>query len=330
MSSPKRLVLFATGGTISMRPDATGAAVPVLRGADLLRQYPQLENVATVDVVEFSLVGGPQLTPSMVFELARQVEAALDEGRYDGAVVTQGTDTLEEASFMLDLLLRTDKPVVYTAAMRDNADLSADGPRNLFGALITAAAEQARGMGVLVVAGDRIFAAVDVMKTHTLDAATFQAPGRGPLGCVLPARKRVVFFHRPLLRQTLPASGVCDNVPIVTAALGLGPELLHAAVAGGASGIVIEALGAGNLPPQWQSAVAETVAAGVPVVLASRCPAGTALDLYGYPGGGRRLVEAGAILAQGLSPAKARIKLMLALSVSRELDYLRTVFEYLF
>lgn len=329
MAQGKRLLLFATGGTIATRRDADGRAVPVLGGAELLGALPPLHGVESVDIVEVSRLGGPQLTVEGMFDLARRVDAAL-AADYDGVVITQGTDTLEESCFLLDLVLATDKPVVFTAAMRGADEAGADGIRNLWAALMVAADVQAHEAGVLVVFGDQIFAAVDATKVHTASPMGFEAPGRGPLGFVVPARQRVVFVHRSLTRQKLAADGIVADVPIVTAALGGGAALLRAALTGGAAGIVIETLGTGNLPPDWEPAVRAAVAAEVPVVLASRVSQGPLLDAYAYPGGGARLREAGALFAQGLNAAKARIKLMLALNVSRDPRDLRELFEYLY
>jgi len=328
MGQGKRLVLFATGGTIATRLDADGRAVPVLGGAELLAALPPLPGVESVDIVEVSRLGSAELTVQGMFDLAKRVDEALED--YDGAVITQGTDTLEESCYLFDLVLATDKPVVFTAAMRGADDAGADGTRNLWSALTVAAAERAQGFGVLVVFGDEIFAAVDATKTHTASTAGFTAPGRGPLGFVVPARQHTVLLHRSLMRQTVPANGVAADVPIVSAALGADPNLLRAALAGDATGIVIEALGTGNLPPDWEPAVRAAVAAEVPVVLASRVHDGPLLDHYAYPGGGARLAEAGALFAQGLNAGKARIKLMLALTVNRDPRYLRELFEYLY
>lgn len=325
----KRVLLCATGGTISMLVDrALDAAVPTLWGAELLGRVPGVEGIARVDVREVALVGGSQITPSLIFELSREVDRALSEGGYDGAVVTQGTDTVEEASYMLDLLIRTEKPVVHTVAMRNNSELGADGPRNLLAAIRTAASNEAMGKGVLVVANDEIYAAVDVVKMNTLNTATLKAPGRGPLGYVM--SERVVFFHSSIIRQKIPVEKIVTNVPIVKFGFGMDDTLLQAALDAGAEGLVLEGAGAGNFPEVAEAGILKAIQQGIPVVLASRCPEGFIDDIYGYPGAGKRLTSAGAILAQGLGATKARVKLMVVLGKTRDLEEIRRIFEYLY
>ena len=327
----KKIVLFATGGTISMRIDPkSNAAVPVLSGAQLLEMLPGLDNVAQVEVREFALLGGSQLTPELVLRLAREIDRALLHEGYDGAVVTQGTDTVEEVSYFLDLVLSTDKPVVITAAQRNNSELGPDGPKNLFSAFRVATADQAHGLGVLVLGNDEVLAAIDAVKINTLNPHTFKAPARGPLGVIMRQPRNVVFFHASRMRQKIPVMQIEERVPLIKLVFGMDGALLQAAVQQGAQGIVLEGAGAGNFPERAESAIIETIRSGIPVVIASRCPEGLVDDIYGYPGAARCLTQAGAILAQGLNPTKARVKLMVALGVTRKIDELRQLFEYLY
>lgn len=328
----KRIALFAMGGTISMLVDLDiGAAVPKLPGSDLVARVTGLEQIATVDVFDVALVGGSQVTPQMVFDLKNRVEAALEpESYYDGAVITQGTDTVEEASYMMDLLLRTDKPVVHTAAMRNNSETGADGLRNIASAVRVAASNEAYGKGVLVVANDEIYCALDVTKSHTLNNATFKAPGRGPIGYVLHEQGKAIFFHASLIRQKINTATFAAGVPIVKFGFGMETDLLWSTLKAGAPGLVLEGAGAGNFPEAVESVIEEAVAHGVPVVLTSRCPEGFISDIYGYPGAGKQLTARGAILGQGLSSVKARVKLMLALGHTRDLATIRSLFEYLY
>lgn len=328
----KRIALFAMGGTISMLVDPdTGAAVPKLPGADLVSRVPGIERIAAVEVFDVALVGGSQVTPELVFQLKNRVEATLKPtSDYDGAVITQGTDTVEEASYMMDLLLRTEKPVVHTAAMRNNSETGADGLRNIASAVRVAASDEAYGKGVLVVANDEVYSATDVTKSHTLNNATFKAPGRGPLGYVLHEKEKVVFFHASLIHQKINTDKFAPGVPIVKFAFGMEPDLFWSALNAGAPGIVLEGAGAGNFPESMEQAVEAAVVRGVPVVLTSRCPEGFVSDIYGYPGAGKRLTSRGAILGQGLSSVKARVKLMLALGYTRNVATIRALFEHLY
>ncbi len=328
----RKIALFATGGTISMVIDkSANAAVPSLNGRNLLNLIPHISHFADVDVFDVSLVGGSQITPDMIFTLRSRVDALLaSDLQYDGVVVTQGTDTIEEASYMMDLLLETTKPVVHTAAMRNNSEVGPDGLRNLIAAILTAASPSAANMGVLVVANDQIYGAVDVMKTHTLNSATFAAPDRGPLGYVMLDRERVVLFHSSIIRQKIRPTRIRNNIPIIKFGFGMDASLFSAALDQGCDGVVLEAAGAGNGPEDAEPVLERARQSGIPVVLASRCPAGFVADIYGYPGAGKRLTSRGAILAQGLSAVKARVKLMLLLGTGADMEAIRMAFEYLY
>ncbi len=330
MSASKRIVVFALGGTISMGVDAqTGAAVPQLLGAEILRQLgAQGAGIAQVEARDLATVGGSQVTPEMALSLAQTVQRALTDEGYDGAVVTQGTDGVEETSFLLDLVLDTNRPVVHAAAMRNNSELGADGPRNLRSAIIVAASDAARGHGVLVVLNDQILAASEVMKADTVNPASFIAPGRGPLGVVM--RQGPVFFHRTMTRQHLPAHHLEPRVVVVRLCLGSDGEMIRAAILAGAKGIVLEGAGAGNVSERAVPAIREALDAGVPVVLTSSAVQGLVDDVYGYPGGGYHLRRYGVVLGQGLTAPKARIKLMLALGEGLGGDDIRALFEHLY
>lgn len=335
IETKKKIALFATGGTISMLVDEKlKAASPALKGQDLLGMLAGRCEVAEVSVFDFAHVGSSQITPAMIAQLAARIDTALAEGGFDAALVTQGSDTVEETAYLADLLLRTDRPVVFTAAMRNNSELGQDGPRNLCAALLTAASEAAAGQGVLVVANDEVFAAVDVQKVHTLNNAAFAAPGSGPLGYVLQDKQCVVFVHASRLRERLhpegPVPDLVASVPILKFAMGMEPALASAALEAGAAGLVLEGAGAGNFPPGTEAIVEAAVARGVPVVLTSRCGEGFVADIYGYAGAGRALTERGAILGQGLTAVKARMKLLVLLDLGWDMARIRAAFEYLY
>src|SRR6266540_3034847 len=184
-SRKPRVAVVFTGGTISMRFDSTaGGALPMLSGAEILAQVPGLVEVAEVVTTDFSRLPGPHITPVRMLELARSVGAQLDDARVDGMVVTHGTDTLEETAYLLDLVLRSEKPVVFVGAMRNSSEPSWDGPANLRSAIRVAADPGARGLGVLVVMNDQLIAASDATKTHTESVDAFQSRDFGPLGIV--------------------------------------------------------------------------------------------------------------------------------------------------
>jgi L-asparaginase len=239
-------------------------------------------------------------------------------------VVTHGTDTLEETAYLVARSLPVDKPVVFTGAMRSGSDLGWDGPANLLDAVRVAAHPEARAYGVLVVLDSRIFAGVDVAKenTHTLDA--FESPDLGPVGLVDEGEvlfRRLLRAPRALLQPAQPAT----PVDIVLAHAGADARLLDASRAT-ALGVVVAALGRGNVPPAMFDGIVRWREAGLPVVISSRAHHGRVGPTYGYPGAGRRLQEIGAILAGGRRPHQARIDLMLALGLGLASEALVEVF----
>ncbi|WP_199522484.1 asparaginase [Geodermatophilus marinus] len=306
----RRVHLLATGGTIASRRTADGlsAAVPA---AGLLAAAGAPEGV-DVTAGDLTTIASFALTLPDVRRLVADVRARLTAG-VDGVVVTHGTDTMEESAFLADLVHDDDRPVVFTGAQRPFDAPSPDGPGNLAAALRVAASPLARGLGVLLCFDGLAFAARGVRKVDTLRSAAFAAPGRGPLlrlaeGSVLPLARPVRPAALPLdLDAELP------RVDVVPCYLGADDALLHAAVAAGAAGVVLEALGAGNVPPAIAAATGDLVARGIPVLVCSRVPAGPVAPLYA--GGGAALARAGARFAGDLGPWQARLLLAAALAV---------------
>lgn len=322
---PAVLMVF-TGGTISMRIVPGRGAVPAAGGEEILGAVPALRDHVDPRVVDFDRLPGPHWTPERMSDLARLLDTELSGGRFAGSVVTHGTDTLEETAFFLDLVLATDLPVVLTGAMRTPDALLWDGPANLVAAARVAASPRARGRGVLVVFDGAVHGARRVTKSHTDAFSSFASEDGGVLGVVDDASGFLPgFAERERLR--IPGGRLEPAVPIVPAAIGCDDSLLRHALASGAKGIVIEALGQGNVPPAMLSPVREAGDAGIPVVVTSRCRRGQTAPHYGYAGGGRTLLEAGAIFSGGLSAAKARILLMVLLGAGRDAGRIREAFE---
>ena len=317
------IVLIFTGGTISMRHDpAIGGAVPALSGRDILAMAPGIDRYAVLEVDDFGAFPGPHMTVDRVWALRARIAKHLARADVDGVVVTHGTDSLEESAYLVARSLASEKPVVFTGAMRTSSDLGWDGPANLADAVITAASPDARGLGVLVVMGDRIFSALDVTKVHTHMPDAFESPGLGPLGvvddgCVIV--RRTAHVERPPLMPAAPA----QPVDIVYAWGGADARLLDASRAT-ALGVVVAAMGRGNVPPPMAEGIERWIADGKPVVIASRALRGRVGHTYGYVGGGRRLFEAGALFAGSRRPQQARIDLMLALGAGVDV---RAVFD---
>jgi L-asparaginase len=323
--SRKNVLLLFTGGTISMRIDpGTGGAVPALSGREIVSSVPGIDAEAQLALEDYARLPGPHVTPSWMWALKEHVALRLEDPGLDGVVVTHGTDTLEETAFLLDLTLPGPKPVVFCGAMRTVSEPGWDGPANLLAAVRVAAHPDSPGRGVLVAIGEQVHAAAEATKWHTQSLAAFRSP-HGALGAV--ERDSIVYYHPPCRTPPLPAGGLEPEVDLHTMAAGVDGTLVAASVARGARGLVLEATGAGNVPPAVVPALRSALAAGLAVVAVSRCPEGRVFPAYGYDGGGRMLRDLGVILGGDLPGPKARIKLMVALGVSRERDALRRMFE---
>ncbi len=320
------LALFFTGGTISMQIDPkSGGAIPILSGAEILARVPGLEAIASFETTDFARFPGPHMTPPKMMELARTVAGSLAEPQIDGVVITHGTDTLEETAYLLSLVLSSEKPVVLVGAMRNSSELSWDGPANLRAAVRVAACREARGLGVLVVMNDQILAASEAIKTHTESTDTFQSRDFGPLGFV--DKDRVIVSRTLTAHEKIDPRALEERVDIIKIVAGGDGRFFDHAVADGARGLVIEGLGRGNVTVAALPAMRRAIAAGVVVVITSRCSRGRVLDTYAYEGGGRQLREMGVILGGMLPSQKARIKLMLALGAGWAEDRIRESFE---
>lgn len=316
-------ILF-TGGTISMKFDtAAGGAVPALSADEILDAARGVRDLAPLRPEPWGRFPGPHMTVERQWALrGRLVELLADDG-IAGVVVTHGTDTLEETAYLVARSTASPKPVVFTGAMRSASDLGWDGPANLVDAVAIAASPAARGTGVTVTFTGRIFAALDESKTHTHQLDAFESPGLGPLGVVDEGQ---VLFRRSVTHVPAPLTPAAPATPvdIVTAYAGADARLLDAARDGGARGIVVAAMGRGNVPPAMVPGIERAVAAGLPVVITSRAQRGRVGMTYGYEGGGRRLAELGCWFAGPRRPTQARVDLMLALGAGAPLG---AVFE---
>ncbi len=324
-----RVRLFATGGTIASRRDpVTGAVAASLDGPALLERIPDLETVARIDAETVISVNGWNMTPVLMVQLARRVNRALARDDIDGAIITHGTDTVEETAFLLDLLLDSPKPVVFAVALRHLDELGTDGPRNLRDAVIVAANPGSRERGTLLVANQTIHTARHVTKLHTTNLNAFGSPGPGPAGYVSGGEVR--FFHPPAPGWTMAVDEIEERVLLVKAYAGQDGAMLRWALASGVRGVVIEGTGSGNVPAAMVPGIEMALAAGLPVVLCSRVPEGPLAASYGggaaARGGGYDLARLGVIPASGLPGQKARLLLMVALGQSADLDQVRRTF----
>lgn len=333
---PQRIALVTTGGTIVSKVDpASGLAMPVLSGADLVATLGTLDRTGLakdLEIHEVARVASPAIEPAHWVTMTRTIQPLLDRDDIAGVVVTHGTATLEESAWFLDLTLASVKPVVVIGAQRNASAPDFDGPRNLVSAFKIIHCPQARGLGVLVALNEHINGARECTKTHTTDVETFKSGEWGYLGSIVEERVR---FHRaplrslhlPLAEATLDGAAL-PAVEIVPMYAGASGALVLAAAGLGARGLVIEAVASGHVNEAMHEAIVAVLARGVPVVVSTRIPQGGTRAGYGFPGSSARLVEAGAVLANDLSPWKARIVLMLALQAGdSDATRLRVLFD---
>jgi len=308
--------IIVTGGTITMVAKDDAGIAPTLTGADLVAAVPALSEVADISVTTPFLVPGASLSFLQMQQIGRLVDEAIAEGA-DGVVVVQGTDTIDETAFLLDLVHAHAAPVVVTGAMRGAAAAGADGNANLLAAVTVAASPAARGLGAVVVLNDEIHAARLVAKSHTALPSAFASPGFGPLGHVIEGRVRVGL--RPSRIEVGLGYPMPDAAPVAIVSAGLGEDerMLRAVPTLSYRGLVIEGMGAGHLPANLAAACGE-IARELPVVLASRVLGGPIFTgTYGFPGSEIDLIGRGLIGAGYLSAHKARLLLALLLGAGR-------------
>jgi len=306
-----RVTLLTMGGTIASAGGGPTGVSPILDGKALLAAVPGLAQVADVTVQAVFQLPGAHLQIHDVMAVAGKAEEALQRGA-TGVVVSQGTDTLEETAFLLDLLVGGDGPLVVTGALRNPTMAGADGPANLFAATAVAVAPAARGLGTLVVLNEEIHAARFVRKTHTSNPAAFTSyPGR--LGWVSEGRPRIVLRPTGRLQLAVSAGGVHHQVGLVSLAMGDDGRVLAAAAQASLDGLVVEALGGGHVPPVVLDDL-ETLASRIPVVVTSTTRTGETLHgTYGFPGSEIDLAGRGMISGGWLDARKARLLLILLL-----------------
>ena len=268
-----------------------------------------LEHIAIESRDVFNLPS-PHITTQHMLTLARQIKEA--DGKYDGVVITHGTDTLEETAYLLDTLVLPAIPIVLTGAMRSTNELGSDGIYNYLSAIRVASHPKAADKGVLVVMNDDIHAAKYVTKTHTTNLSTFQTPTHGPLGIIM--KHDLLFFKTAEPRVRFDLKELTGTVPIIKAYAGMEDWLLDSLDSSKLDGLIIEALGAGNLPPKAAASIYHFLEKGIPVALVSRCFNGIAEPVYAYDGGGVKLKEAGVMFVKELNAPKARLKLLIALN----------------
>lgn len=325
------VVILATGGTIAgAGASSTGSAYTSgqVKIEAMIDAVPNIRSLANLRGEQLANVGSQDMSVKVWLDLANRINELLKSKDVDGIVITHGTDTQEETAYFLNLVVKSDKPVVLTGSMRPSTALSADGPLNMYNAVALAANPNAKGYGVMVVMNDDIHAARDVKKMISTPVHTFQSPQEGLIGTVIFGE--VLFFHKPSGRHTTNSEFSVDGlkslprVDIVYGCADMSTDLIDIMIKAGAKGIVIAGVGDGNMNAGTLEAMKRATKAGVPVVRATRVPIGAVL-IKG------EVVDAdyGSVSSDELNPQKARILLMLALSKNRSRDDLQRLFiEY--
>jgi L-asparaginase len=323
------VAVLSTGGTIASKQDpAKGGYVPALSGEDLVAAVPAIRNIAQIQVEQIANISSQDITPEIWNRLAGRVNELLARSEIAGIVITHGTNTLEETAYFLDLTTMSTKPVIVVGAQRPASDPDSDGPRNLLGAVRVAIAPEAVSKGVMVVMNGQINAARDVTKTNTSQVETFRGLEFGQLGTV--DVEKVRFYRAPLRRQTFKVDSRTQlgRVDIVMSYAGADGLLIRSLVSDGAvQGLVVAGFGPGVVPGSMVDAIREARARDIPVVISTRVPTGRVFPLSAAKGSPLALKQIGCVLADNLSPQKARILLILALTKTRDPRALQQHFD---
>ncbi|RNL86297.1 type II asparaginase [Sinomicrobium pectinilyticum] len=326
-----KIKILATGGTIAGsgasadRSAYTSGALPI---KDLIAAVPGIDKIADISGEQISNVGSQDMTVDIWIKLNKRINEIFKNQEADGIVITHGTDTQEETAYFLSLTVRYDNPVVITGSMRPATGISADGPKNLYDAVVVAASEKAQGAGVILAFNENIFAGREAVKTSTTHLNAFSAPNTGPIGQVYDGK---VVFHEKTLRKSnkntpfdITGKDKLPNVAVATLYADAPATAIDAYINSNVNGIVIGGLGNGNLNKANTAAVEKAIAKGIIVCRASRVPTGrvTLLDETDD-------AKLGTIVSDDLSPQKARILLMLGLTVTKDKKKLQEFFfEY--
>jgi len=323
------IVIVATGGTIAGAAESTTSA-GYRSGAvavdTLIAAVPQMKKFADVTGVQVSSVGSQDMNDELWVKLAVEVNTLLRRPDVDGVAITHGTDTMEETAYFLNLVIKSEKPVVMTGSMRPSTGLSADGPLNIYNAVGVASDPRAAGRGVLVVVNDDIHGARAITKRHTTDVETFVSPEAGLIGvCLFDDREFVrspVRAHTSATPFAVEPGQTLPRVDIIYAHAGMSPDLIDAAVANGSKGLVIAGVGDGNMTSFAVEAVKRAIAKGVVVVRSSRVGEGII----------RRNIELdddalGTVASMELNPSKSRVLLKLALTQTSDAKKVQAFFD---
>ena len=330
MSRLPRVAVMSLGGTIASAPDSgSGRASPVLSANDIAASVPGMTDLAELELQDVASLPSPDVTFELAMAVADLARAA-DRSGCAGVVVTQGTDTLEEMAFCLDLLFAGDLPIAMTGAMRHSGLAGSDGPANLLDAVRTVISPTARGLGCLVVLNEEVHSARAVRKLHTSSPGAFHSPLVGPVGWIVEGVPHMRDRPFPRVAITPPPNAALVRVPLVKIVFdddGWWISRIHEI---GARGLVLEAMGGGHVPGRLSEEVAE-LARRIPVIVTSRTGTGEVLQSTygGFPGSETWLIDAGLIPAGSLDSLKARVLLGLLLTDGASRERVESVFATL-
>ncbi|WP_314041166.1 type II asparaginase [Campylobacter showae] len=322
------IYILATGGTIAgsgsgaLDTSYTSGTVTVDK---LIAAVPDINKIATIKGEQISNIGSQEMNNEVWFKLANRVNELLTSGKADGVVITHGTDTMEETAYFLNLVVKSDKPIVMVGAMRNSGSLSADGPLNIFNAVNVAMSKEAAGKGVMVVMNDEIHAAREVTKTNTTAVDTFKSQNSGKIGTVFYGN--VKFYMNPTRKHTVNSAfditkiKELPRVDIIYSHSNDNPDFVNVAVKNGAKGIINAGMGNGNPFPSALEALGEAVKAGVVVVRDSRVGSGET-TINGEVDDGKY----GFLASDNLNAQKARVLLMLALTQTTDKAKIQELF----
>ena len=323
-----KVKILAMGGTIAGTAASSTETKDYKPGSldigSIISSVPGLEKIADISGEQVANIDSSHMTNDLLIKLANRINHLFSRGEADGIVITHGTDTLEETAYFLNLTVKSDRPVVLVGSMRPATAISADGPLNLYNAVILAAQKGSRGRGILVALNEKIYGARDVTKTNTTNVDTFQSPGFGCLGYVLDGRTN--FYQATTKRHTRDSEfdlGGLKSFPRVDIIYGHvqgSRDLVDAAIQAGARGIVHAGAGNGSIFPAEKQALTDGIQKGVVTVRASRVGSGMVTRAADYD---RR----GFVASNTLNPQKARILLMLALTRTKDPKEIQRMFD---
>jgi L-asparaginase len=324
-----RVRILATGGTIAGAQASQtdyGYKSGTFKVEDLISAVPAMSDLAQLSGEQVANIGSQDMNDQVWLKLAKRVNESLKSGDVDAVVITHGTDTMEETAYFLNLVVKSDKPVVLVGSMRPATAVSADGPANLYNAVAVAVDPKARKRGVLVVMNDEIFAARDIEKVNTTNVQAFASPTRGPQGLVNTGK--IAWFDPSMKRHTTSSEFNVDKVDtlprvdILYAHANMSPDLIDAAAKAGAKGIVIAGVGDGNMTKEALAALEKAKQGGVLVVRSTRLSTGVVLrnnevddDKMGFVASGE------------FNPEKSRVLAMLALTKTKSPRDVQKMFE---